>query len=215
MGKRLEAYQTLLARPLSISARILLAVAVLMIPLVYRFPLWTMAFQSNQYPDPLRLAIRIDSLEGQKTADRDDLREINSLNHYIGMRPLLDSDFSEFLWMPFAMGFFGLLFLRAVVIGSLKDLTDVSVLFAYFAIFSAWNFYHRLYLYGHNLDPEAPIKVDPFTPPMYGRVKIANFHVESYPGGAAIVVGIVGALLLSALVLSHVEARRLRAGGSG
>jgi len=210
MGKRLEAYQALLAQPLSIPVRVLLVVAMLAIPFVYQFPMWTMSFESNQYPDPLRLAIRIDSLEGQKTPDRDDLREINSLNHYIGMRPLLDSDFSEFLWMPFVMGFFGLLILRAVVIGSVKDLTDLSVVYAYFALFSAWNFYHRLYIYGHNLDPEAPIKVTPFTPPMYGRVKIANFHVESYPGGASIVVGIVGALLLAALVLSHVQARRQR-----
>jgi len=211
MGRRLEAYQAMLAQPLSIPARVLLAAAILLVPFVYQFPMWTMSFESNQYPDPLRLAIRIDSLEGQKTADRDDLREINSLNHYIGMRPLLESDFSEFLWMPFAMGFFGLLILRAIVIGSLKDLTDVAVLYAYFALFSGWNFYHRLYLYGHNLDPEAPIKVQPFTPPMYGRVKIANFHVESYPGGAAFVVGTVGALLLGALVLAHLQARRRRA----
>jgi MFS family permease len=43
---------------------------------------------------------------------RDDLREINSLNHYIGMRPLLESDFSEFQWLPLTLGIFALLALR-------------------------------------------------------------------------------------------------------
>jgi hypothetical protein len=125
--RRLETYQRLLQQPLSIPARLLLVVAVFAIPFVFWFPLWTMSFESNQYPDPLRLAIHVDHLDGQKTAKRDDLREINSLNHYIGMRPLLESDFSEFVWMPFVMGFFALLGLRAAVLGSLRDAADLAV----------------------------------------------------------------------------------------
>jgi len=208
---RLETYQTFLQQPLSIPARLLLVVAALAIPVVFWVPLWTMSFESNQYPDPLRLAIHVDHLEGQMTENRDDLREINSLNHYIGMRPLLESDFSEFVWMPFVMGFFALMGLRAAVLGNLRDATDLFVLFLYFSIFSAWNFYSRLYQYGHNLSPEAAIDVEPFTPPVYGRVKVANFWVESYPGGASYAIGVVGLCLFAAVVAAYWKARRRRA----
>jgi hypothetical protein len=169
-----------------------------------------MAFQSNQYPDPLRLSIYVDHLEGQKTARRDDLREINALNHYIGMRPLMESDFSEFLWLPFVMGFFALISLRAVVFGTLRDLVDIFVLFAYFGLFAGWTFYRRLYEYGHNLNPEAAIKVEPFTPPFFGRVQIANFWVESYPGGGSLFMALFGLLLVAALVAGYRHVRKLR-----
>jgi hypothetical protein len=205
---RLESYQALLQQPLSVPARTLLVLAALTIPFVFWFPLWTMSFESNQYPDPLRLAIHVDHLEGQKTAKRDDLREINSLNHYIGMRPLLESDFSEFVWMPFVMGFFALMALRAAVLGSLRDAADLAVIFLYFSGFSAWNFYQRLFHYGHNLNPEAAIDVEPFMPPLYGRVKVANFWVESYPGGASFAIGLVGLCLFAAVVAAYWKARR-------
>jgi hypothetical protein len=201
-------YYEILGRPVGGRTRLLLALSLASTILVYTQPLWTMAFQSNQYPDPLRLAIHISRLEGQKTDLRDDLREINSLNHYIGMRPLLESDFSEFLWLPFALGFLGLLILRAIALGTVKDLTDLCVLYLYFGGFSLWTFYHRLYQYGHNLDPEAPIKVEPFTPPFFGRVQIANFAVESFPGGASVAVGLVGACLAAAWFMAVRYARR-------
>ena len=212
---KLDSYQAMLGQPLPGRTRAALAVAIVAIPFAFFFPLWTMAFESNQYPDPLRLAIHLNRLEGQLTPDRDDLREINSLNHYIGMRPLLESDFSEFLWLPFALGFLGLLVLRAIALGTVKDLTDLCVLYLYFGGFSLWTFHERLYQYGHNLDPEAPIKVDPFTPPFFGRVRIANFYVESFPAGASIAVGLVGACLAAAWVLAVLYARRhLREGAA-
>ena len=131
---------------------------------------------------------------------RDDLREINSLNHYIGMRPLLESDFSEFIWLPFAIGALALLALRAMVVGRMSNLIDVFVLFVYFGLYSAWSFYHRLYLYGHNLDPTAAIKVPPFTPPLLGTEPVGNFMVSSFPGPASYAL-VAFALLLAAAIL--------------
>ena len=152
----------------------LLAAVLVLIPALI-FPLWKMSFTSNQYPDSLKLTIYTYQLEGGKTANRDDLREINALNHYIGMRPLLESEFTEFVWLPFAIGGLALLTLRAFVIGKMSKLIDVFVLFSYFGIYSFWSFYHRLYTYGHNLHPQASIKVDPFTPPLYGTAQVGNF----------------------------------------
>jgi len=208
MGQRLLRYQHVLEEPLGLPVRVVLLLSLLLMIWTFRAPLWTMSFESNQYPDPLRLAIHVDHLEGQKSEMRDDLREINSLNHYIGMRPLLESDFAEFLWMPFVMGGFVLLLLRVVVFGKIRDLIDVTVLFVYFGLFSAWTFYHRLYEYGHVLDPAAAIKVDPFTPPFFGRVKIANFWIESFPGGGSYALTVFGLVLVAALVWALLKAPR-------
>ena len=209
MQHRMEAYYDFFGRPLGWLVRLLLLISLAALPFVWiGGPLWTMSFTSNQYPDPLKMAIHVDHLEGQKTADRDDLREINSLNHYIGMKPLLESDFAEFLWLPFAIGIFGLLCLRLIFLGRLRDIVDVFMLFVYFALFSFWDFYNKLYNYGHILDPEAPIKVEPFTPPLYGRVKVANFWVESFPGEASYALMIFGGILALATFIALWQAWR-------
>lgn len=189
-------------RALTRKSRLALLLAVLVLLPVYFFPLWNMTFHSNQYTDGLELHIYAFELQGGKTPNRDDLREINSLNHYIGMRPLLESDFSEFTWLPFAIGALILLTLRATVIGKMANVVDVFVLFSYFGLFSLWSFYHRLYTYGHNLDPTAAIKVQPFTPPLFGTKQIANFSVASYPDIGSFSLVAFSVLLLAAIVLS-------------
>ena len=52
------------------------------------------------------------------------------------MRPLLESDFSEFTWLPLMIGIFFILALRAVVIGKVASLVDTAVLFMYSSLFS-------------------------------------------------------------------------------
>src|ERR1039457_2145630 len=168
-------------RELTLTSRILiLAGALLLIP-VYLVPMYQMTLVSNQFPGGLELHIYASKLEGGQTPNRDDLREINTLNHYIGMRPLHESDFSEFKWLPLAVGAFALLALRALVIGKMSKLVDIVVLFVYFGLFSLWSFYQRLYDYGHHLDPTAAVKVKPFTPPLIGTHQIANFTVTNLP----------------------------------
>ena len=188
---------------LGLRSRILiLAAAVALVP-AFIFPLWNMVFTSNQYTDGLVLHIYSHELQGGKTPNRDDLREINSLNHYIGMRPLLESDFSEFTWLPLAFGFLILLSLRAMVVGKMSNLVDVFVLFLYLGLFSLWSFYHRLYTYGHNLDPTASIKVEPFTPPIFGTKQIANFSVQSYPDIGSYALFTFALLLFAAIFFSR------------
>jgi hypothetical protein len=207
MSDFLERETTFFESPLTLKSRILILVAVLALLPSYFFPLWNMSFYSNQYPDGLILHIYSYQLEGGKTPNRDDLREINSLNHYIGMRPLLESDFSEFTWVPLVVGLLIILALRAMVLGKMSNLVDVFVLFTYFGLFSIWSFYHRLYMYGHNLDPTASIKVEPFTPPLFGTEQIANFTINSFPGIGSYAFFAFAILLLVAIFLS---ARRSR-----
>lgn len=210
MSDFLEKETAFFERRLTLKSRILILVAVAALLPSFFFPLWNMTFYSNQYPDGLVLHIYSYQLEGGKTPNRDDLREINSLNHYIGMRPLLESDFSEFTWVPLVIGLLMILALRAMVIGKMSNLIDVFVVFTYFGLFSLWSFYHRLYMYGHNLDPTASITVEPFTPPLFGTKQIANFMVNSYPGLGSYTFFAFAILLLLAILLS---ARRPRPEG--
>ncbi len=188
---------------LTLKSRVVILLAVLVLIPAFIFPLWQMTFFSNQYTDGLRLTIYAYQLEGTKTSNRDDLREINSLNHYIGMRPLLESEFSEFTWLPFAIGGLMILALRAMVLGKMSKLVDVAVLFTWFGLYSFWSFYHRMYLYGHNLDPQAAIKVEPFTPPMLGTEVVGNFTVYSYPDIASFALIAFGLLMFLAIWLSR------------
>jgi hypothetical protein len=208
MSQVLEKATSFFELPLNLRSRVLILVAVVVLLPVFFFPLWTMSFFSNQYTDGLVLRIYSYQMEGGKTPNRDDLREINSLNHYIGMRALQESDFSEFTWVPLVIGILGILALRAMVIGKMANLVDVFALFVYFGAYSMWSFYHRLYLYGHNLDPTASIKVQPFTPPVFGSKVIANFTVNSYPALGSYAFFAFALLLAVAILLSAKRTRR-------
>ncbi len=203
MNTTLEKANLFFDLPLSVKSRTSILAGVIFLFLAYLFPLWDMTFFSNQYTDGLSMQIFAYQLEGAKTQNRDDLREINELNHSIGMRPLLESDFSEFTWLPFGIGALMLLSLRALVLGKMANLVDVFVLFTYFGMFSLWSFYHRLYTYGHNLAPTAAIKVQPFTPPLLGTKQIANFTIYSYPDIGSYAMVAFSLLVLGAIYFSR------------
>jgi hypothetical protein len=71
-----------------------------------------------------------------------------------------------------------------------------------------WSFAYKMYWYGHHLDPKAAVRIDPFTPPLFGYKKLANFEVYSYPGVGSYALGAVGFCLLLAFFLAWREARR-------
>lgn len=171
------------------------------------FPLWHITMFANQFPEGIRLSIYAYKLVGGNGGA--DLQGINILNHYIGMREIQAADFLEMKFIPFALGVFVLLGLRTAVFAKIRDLVDLAVLFAYFSAFSFGVFWYRMYTYGHQLSPEAPIKVAPFTPPVLGHQHIANFDVYSTPGLGTVLLGVFTLGLVSLLVL---EARRFRVG---
>ena len=104
-------------------------------------------------------------------------------------------------WIPFAVGVFILLAFRTAVFGKVGNALDLLVLFSYFGLFSLGAFYYRLHDYGHHLDPEAPIKVAPFSPPIIGHNRLANFDVYSYPGAGSVLFTLFGAALVVVVVL--------------
>jgi hypothetical protein len=205
-------FTRLLGAPLDLGPRLMLVVAALLLAAVYVVPLWNMTMFAPQYPDGLTLDIYSYKLVGGNNDQ--DIKEINVLNHYIGMRDLAAEDFTEFKWLPFAVGIIALLYLRAAVLGTVGQLFDVVVLTAYFSAFSLWSFGYKLYSYGHSLDPRAAVKVDPFMPPMFGYKQLANFEVYAYPGPASYALGLSTLLVLVALAVAWRAARRETAAGA-
>jgi hypothetical protein len=191
--------------PLELGPRGLLVLAALLLLPTYFLPLWKLTMFAPQYPDGLRLGIYSFKLEGGNAGQ--DTKEINLLNHYIGMKDLAAEDFTEFKWMPFVIGALALLLLRTAVLGKLGTLVDLFVLFFYFAAFSLWSFGYKLYRYGHDLAPTAAVKVPPFMPPLYGHRKLANFDVYSYPAAGSYALAAVAVLLAVALWLAWRESR--------
>jgi hypothetical protein len=185
---------------LNMRERAIVVVAALLLGSIYLLPLWNLTMFAPQYPEGLRMDIYSYKLEGGRGGQ--DVKEINLLNHYIGMKDLVTEDFTEFKWMPFVVGALGLLCLRAAVHGRMVDLVDVAVIYTYFAAFSLWSFAYKLYSYGHNLAPTAAVKVEPFMPPLFGYKKLANFEVYSYPAVGSYLLSLVIVLLGLAIVLA-------------
>jgi hypothetical protein len=207
MGEFLNQANRFLDMPLSLGARVLTVLAAGVLALTLTQPLWNLTMFAPQYGDGLRLDISVHGLQGGNKGQ--DLKEINILNHYIGMRDLSTDDFTEFKWMPFAIGALALLFLRAAVHGRMTALVDALVLFCYFGAFSLWSFGYKLYLYGHNLAPTAPVKVPPFMPPMFGYKQLANFEVYSYPAPGTYLMLATAVLLFAAVFIAWRSGRRI------
>lgn len=190
-------------------SRVVLLASTLLLFGSFAVPMWHIKMWATQFPDGLELRMYPQKLTGGNEGR--DVNEINTLNHYIGMRPLEQRNFVEMRWIPFALGIFALLALRAAVFGKVGNVLDLLVVFTYFGVFSLGTFYYRLYDYGHHLDPEAPIKVPPFTPPILGHNKLANFDVYSYPGLGSILFVAFGTVLAAILLLDFVRTRRATA----
>jgi hypothetical protein len=196
----------LLAAPMDLTPRLLVLAAAVLLVAIYVLPLWNLTMFAPQYPEGLRLDIYSYRLVGGNEGQ--DLKEINVLNHYIGMRDLVVEDFTEFEWLPFVVGAIGLLYLRAAVLGTFGHLVDVFVLNLYFSGFALWSFAYKLYQYGHTLSPTAAVKVPPFMPPLFGYKQLANFEVYSYPQGASYALGASTLLVAVAIVVGLRQAKR-------
>jgi copper chaperone NosL len=197
-----------LPQMLSVRSRIAVAAAGLLLIGALAFPLWKITMFAGQFPEGIRMEIFAHKLVGGNAGA--DLQGINILNHYIGMRELAAADFPEMKFIPFALGMFLLIGLRAGVFARVSNVVDLVVLFSYFGLFSLAAFVYRMYSYGHSLSPEAPIKVAPFTPPVFGHQHIANFDVYSYPGMGTYVLGLYALVLIAILVVERRRSLRHR-----
>ena len=206
MNTRASILARFLDRPVNGTGRLLLLLSIVALLAGGALPLWRISLVAPQYAEGLTLDMYAYQIVAGNNGQ--DLAEINTLNHYIGMKPIAQADFLEMRVLPFAIGVFALLALRAAVIGRIVTVVDLAVLFLYFGMFSLGSFVYRLYTYGHHLDPQAPMKVKPFMPVVVGSQQIANFVQTSLPLAGTICMGTFFMLLVAVLVSSAREARR-------
>jgi len=200
----LRAIDAFLERPLSAASRGLVLLGMVALIGGGLLPLWRIQLVAPQYEEGLTLVMYSHAIAAGHGGQ--DLNEINTLNHYIGMKPIVQSDFAEMTWMPFAIGIFALLALRAAAVGRIRHLVDLGVLFLYFGMFSLATFAYRLWSYGHHLDPHAPMRIAPFTPILVGQQQIANFVQSSLPLAGTACMGAFLMTVLTAIWLSRSEA---------
>lgn len=192
--------------------------AAMVIPLAFSFtlPLWRISMEAPQYPKGLYLDIYAYTVKGGD--DGQHLQEINTLNHYIGMHAIDRAALSDLDWLPFAFGALALMALRVALVGNVRSLIDLVVITTYVAGFGMFRFYYKMYVFGHELDPKAPVKVEPFMPALLGTKQIANFTTHAGPQLGTYMVTLFAttatALMLWHLYVGHRNAKRAKTGAS-
>jgi len=175
-----DRFEQFLNEPIRFGARPILVLLVVPLALSFTQPLWRISMEAPQYPQGLYLDVYAYKLGAGH--DGHDILEINELNHYIGMRTISRSEFADLDWIPFALGVLGILALRAAVVGRVGTLIDLTVLTAYITLFALVRFVYQLYVFGHDLDEQAAIEIEPFMPVVIGTKQVANFTTHSWPG---------------------------------
>ena len=186
--------------------RWVLGVAVLLLGTAYLLPLWQIGLKAPQYPEGLGMYIWVDQITGQRPHD---LKNINGLNHYIGMKEIVPESFPELQWMPRILAGLIILGVGAALWGRRKALYAWTAVFLLGALAGLADFWQWGYDYGHDLDPTAAIQVPgmSYQPPVIGTKQLLNFFATSLPGsGGWIAFGV----LATAVWLSVREFRRAR-----
>lgn len=209
MKNPIRKFYDFLDRPLFPMARVLLALSIVPLLLSFWFPLWKISMEAPQYPNGLWIDVYAYTIEGGNEGQH--ITEINTLNHYIGMRPLDRADFADLDWLPFAFGILVLLTLRVAAVGQVRSLVDLSVIIGYVLAFAGARFVYTLYVYGHELDPTAPVEIEPFTPVIIGTKQVANFTTHSFPQTGTYLIGLFAIGVIGTLLFHLVVGRRAAA----
>jgi nitrous oxidase accessory protein len=181
----------------------LIAIGLLAITLFV--PFWSMKLEAPQYPSGLRLTAYGTEIGG-------DLREINILNHYVGMGHIDSKPAPEMALFNYAI--FALMALCVLApihrrLAHLAILACVGMPLVVLADLQWW-----LHTFGRNLDPRAPLDVEPFTPLALGVSTIHNFVSKAWVSwGFFCMIGAAAVLAFGLRVSTR--QRRAREQGAG
>jgi hypothetical protein len=195
--------------PLRGRGRLLLVALVVPLLASFLFPLWQISMTAPQYPDGLWLEIYSHRLAGGNHGQHID--EINNLNHYIGMARITREELRDLDWLPFGLLAMALLALRVALLGNVRALIDLSMIAAYVSVVAFGRFVWMLWTFGHELAPDAPVRIEPFMPVVIGSKQVANFMTHSMPQLGSLLLGAftvgVWALTIAYLARGRRQAR--------
>lgn len=172
-------------------------------------PWWWIKLYAPQYPKGLRMEIALSGVTG-------DVKEVDILNHYIGMDAMEKAAAVERQLAGYGVAFLAIAIVVVALLagkklGKLLAVIGFSFPFAFLA-----DSYYWMYRFGHTLNPEAPIRLPPFTPQLFGNGKIGQFMTFAQPSlGFWLAVGGFVALLLAAVVRARVCSKCAKRGDCG
>lgn len=185
---------------------LILAAVLILISMLY--PYWRMELQAPQYPGGLEMRVFVNRMTGDEDPVMDEVKEIDGLNHYIGMKSLYNAAKVERVIAIPALILTVLLLIGSAIWRSpwswLLVIPAMGFPFVFLADLAFW-----LNHYGQNLDPNAPLSsaIKPFTPPVLGEGVIGNFVTTAYLGtGWFVAVGAV-AMIVAAMIIELIILR--------
>jgi nitrous oxidase accessory protein len=168
--------------------------AATLVAAAYNLPMWQMTMKAPQYPKGL-------TLNAYGTRMVGDIRELNILNHYIGMPPL-EMPPLETAMFPYGIAALVALCLLSPLHRTVRRVALAALVAMPITILADLQW--RLYTFGHTLNPQAPIRLKAFTPPVVGTAHMWNFQTSSMVS-AGIFCLVAAALVL--FVSGRVERR--------
>ncbi|MCA9556223.1 MAG: hypothetical protein KC933_39730 [Myxococcales bacterium] len=171
----------------------LAAIAVALYAAAYFQPMWGWYLSAPQYPKGLVMSVYLDKVTG-------DVTEINILNHYIGMKKLDEAAELERALAVYGVCGIGLMAMLMVFFPGKRYAKYFTLPAFLFPVVFLGMMYMWMYRFGHELSPEAPVTVPPFTPTLTGHGQIGNFHTLGLPGPGFYMI--LGAALAVALAFT-------------
>ncbi len=167
-------------------------------------PYWDITLHAPQYPKGLLVRAYVSRLSGE-------VREVDELNHYIGMIKLDEAARLERALSRVAIPVVALLAVASFwARGRWKWLLILPAAvypLVFVADLAAW-----LYYAGHALDPEAPLStsIKPFTPHVLGVGKIGQFSTEARFAAGFYLALLSGILVVVATWMGRTRERAAR-----
>lgn len=178
-------------------------------------PLWSMELVAPQYPVGLRMYAYGDHFEGDQNTYYDDIREINGLNHYIGMKPIEPVTEMDLFTPGIIATVAGTLAVSFIAWKRRWFRALIVAGFWFMPVFFIADLQYWLYNYGHTMNTEAALNTGDFTPKVFGSTKVWNFHSETgFEIGFYLMVAAAIAISFLPLAIRFVQSRKFPARGA-
>jgi hypothetical protein len=145
-------------------------------------PLWRMELVAPQYPSGLVMYAYGDRFEGETEGyyeGFDAVKEINALNHYIGMKPIEPVTEMDLFVPGLVVTMVGAV-LVSFIAWKRKWFRALMIAgFWFIPIFFVADLQYWLYDYGHTMDPNAALNTGDITPKVWGTTEVWNFHSKN------------------------------------
>jgi hypothetical protein len=135
-------------------------------------PLWALSFNAPVVGHVWKTIIVYGTGSVQGSLD-----EVNKANQYVGLQQIRPVDVLALKLIPLTY----ILAAIFIVLGGWRlSLEKTTLVYVILLLSIPLGIQYWLYAFGHNINPDAPIALDPFTPYVVGSYEVANFMIVAY-----------------------------------